>query len=162
MAAARGSLLKCDLSMLAEFGGTIELNRHRAHSLLKRMKFVQRKATTFKSKHTANNFTQLKKAFLDDIITAVTMEEIPPELTLSWDQTGIMFVPCSSWTMEKCGENRVEIGVDDKRQVTAVFVAVWLEVFCLSSYTLGLPFHQAGTLPTLQSTGRQRKPCCST
>ncbi len=122
MAAARGSLLKCDLSMLAEFGGTIELNRHWGHSLLKRMKFVQRKATAFKSEHTATNFTQLKKAFLDGVTTAVTREEIPPELTLNWDQTGIKFIPCSSWTMEKRGEKRVEmIGVDDKRQITAVF-----------------------------------------
>ncbi len=53
MAAARGIVLKCDRSVLAEFGGPIELNRHWGHSLLKPMKFVQRKATTSKSKHTA-------------------------------------------------------------------------------------------------------------
>ena len=41
MAAARGILLKCNQSMLAEFGGPVQLNRHWAHSLLKRMNFVQ-------------------------------------------------------------------------------------------------------------------------
>ena len=64
MAAARGILLKCDRTKLAEFGGPVQLNRHWAHSLLKRMKFVQRKATTAKSKQTAANFTDLKKRSL--------------------------------------------------------------------------------------------------
>jgi len=50
MAAARGILLKCDRTQLAEFGGPVQLNRYWAHSLLKRMKFVKRKATTAKSK----------------------------------------------------------------------------------------------------------------
>ena len=50
MAAARGILLKCDRTKLAEFGGHVQLNRHWAHALLKRLKFVQRKATTATSK----------------------------------------------------------------------------------------------------------------
>ena len=59
MAAARGILLKCDRSKLVEFGGHVELSRHWAHSLLKRMNFVQRKATTAKSKQTTANFAEL-------------------------------------------------------------------------------------------------------
>lgn len=86
------------------------------------MHFVQRKATTSKSRHTVDNFTELKIAFLDDVVTAVTMEEIPPELILNWDQTGIKLVLSSSWTMEKCGEKRVEmVGINDKRQITVIF-----------------------------------------
>ena len=50
MAAARGILCKCNRSLLAENGGPIELDRHWAHSLLEKMKFVQRKATTSVSK----------------------------------------------------------------------------------------------------------------
>ncbi len=47
------------------------------------------------------------------------MEDVPIELILNWDQTGI---PSSNWTMDKCGVKRVEmIGVGDKRQITAVF-----------------------------------------
>ena len=57
------------------------------------MKFVQRKATTSKGKHTMANFTQLKEAFLDDVVEAVTMEDVPAKLILHWDQTGITLVP---------------------------------------------------------------------
>jgi hypothetical protein len=64
----------------------------------------------------------VKKSFLDDLVATVEMEEIPAELILNWDQTGIKMVPSSSWTMERKGVKRVEMtGVDDKRQITAVF-----------------------------------------
>ena len=122
MAAARGILLKCNRAKLAEFGGHVEINRQWAHSLLKRMKFVQRKATTSKSKETQAQFAELKKSFLRDVVATVTMEEVPPELILNWDQTGIKIVPCSTWTMDQCGAKRVEmVGANDKRQITAVF-----------------------------------------
>ena len=49
MAAARGILMSTDKQRLVEFGRYV--NRHWAYSLLKWMKFVQRKATTAKSKY---------------------------------------------------------------------------------------------------------------
>ena len=129
-AAARGILLKYNPSMLAERGGPADLNQFWARSLLRRMKFVKRKATTSKSKHAVTDFTKLKDAFLSDVVEAVTMEDIPAELILNWDQTGIKLVPCSSWTMEKQGEKRVEMaGVNDKRQITAVFCGTLLGDF---------------------------------
>ena len=82
--------------MLAKNGGPKELNRYWAHSLLKRMNFVQRKATTSLSKLTMTDFKQCKKEFLNDIATTVAMEETPGELVLNWDQTGIKFVPSST------------------------------------------------------------------
>ena len=75
--------------------------RGRAHLLLKRMDFVQRRATTAKSKHSIADFSALKKSFLQDVVATVTMEEIPAELIMNWDQTGIKLVPSSPWTMEK-------------------------------------------------------------
>ena len=57
MAAARGILLAYNRSRLVEFGGDMELNRQWVYSLLKRMKFVKRKATTAKSKHSTADFT---------------------------------------------------------------------------------------------------------
>ena len=58
------------------------------------------------------------------------MEEIPAELILNWDQTGIMIVPSNSWTMDKMGTKRVEIvGLKDKRQITAVFCSTILGDF---------------------------------
>ena len=122
MAAARGILLKCDRTKLAEFGGPVQLNRHWAHSLLKHIKFVQRKPSTSKSKQTAANFTELKELFLADVVATVTVEDIPPELILNWDQTGIKIVPSATWMMARQDEERVEmIGVNDERQITAVF-----------------------------------------
>ena len=106
MAAARRILLKCDRGMLSEFGGPVELNKSWARSLLHRMKFVQRKATTAKSKHTAADFVQVKRAFLEEVVATVTMEGIPADLILNWDCTGIKFVPCSSWTSEAQDEWR--------------------------------------------------------
>lgn len=122
MAAARGIVLSYDKFKLAEFGGHIEITKGWANALLHRMKFVQRKASTAKSKLSVTNFAQLKKNFLEDVVSTVDLEEIPPELILNWDQTGINIVPASSWTLERQGSKRVEItGVGDKRMITAVF-----------------------------------------
>ena len=122
VAAARGILVSCDRSKLAEFGGHIDLGRHWAYGLLDHMKFVRRKATTAKSKHTPKDFASLKESFLDDVVATVTMENIPMELILNWDQTGIKMVPSSGWTMDRQGAKRVEVsGVNDKRMITAVF-----------------------------------------
>ena len=50
------------------------------------------------------------------------MDEVPGQLIINWDQTGINYVPASNWTTEQVGSNRIEIiGKDDKRQLTAVF-----------------------------------------
>ena len=99
MATARGVLLTYDKTRQEEFGGSTHLSKSWAHSLLKRMKFVQRKATTAKSKNSDADFAMLKKSFLEDVFTTMMMEEVPPELILNWDQTGIKLVPSSSWTM---------------------------------------------------------------
>ena len=49
---------------------------------------------------------------------------------LNWDQTGIKLVPSSVWTMERQGEKRVEmVGINDKRQITAVFCGTMLGEF---------------------------------
>ena len=86
------------------------------------MNFVQRKATTAKSKLADVNFKEKRKEFLDDSVSIVELEEIPPELVLNWDQTGIKLVPLASWTMYERRSRRVElVGISDKRQITAVF-----------------------------------------
>ena len=55
-------------------------------------------------------------------MSIVEFEEIPPELVLDWDQTGIKLIPSASWTMSEKGSGRVElVGISDKRQITAVF-----------------------------------------
>ena len=96
----------------------MELNKFWAHSLIKRINFVQRKDTTSKSKSSLVDFEEKEAAFLDAVTETVFMEEIPAEFVLNWDQTGIKLVPSSVWTMERQGEKRMEmVGINDKRQI---------------------------------------------
>lgn len=75
-----------------------------------------------KAKVSVADFDNLKEQFLLDIKAVVEMEEIPLDLIVNWDQTGMHYVRVSSWTVAKERSKRVEIsGVDDKRQITAVF-----------------------------------------
>ena len=56
-----------------------------------------------------------------DVQSIIEFEEIPKELVINWDHTGINYVPVSNWTMEVEGSKRVAVtGVDDKRQITVV------------------------------------------
>ena len=88
------------------------------------MNSVKRKATTKKPKFTVSNFEELKSQYLMDIKAIVTMEEIPDDLLVNWDQTAIKYIPLSNWTMDKEGSKRVEvIGIDNKCQLTATFAA---------------------------------------
>ena len=123
IAIAIGVVRKRDRSLLKEEGGPLELTKNWAKSILQRMGFVKRRGNT-KAKVAVEQFEALKTQYLFDIKATVEMMEIPPELVINWDQTGIKIVPVSSWTMEKKGTRRVEIaGVDDKRQITATFAA---------------------------------------
>ena len=122
LAAARGMLLSFDKFKLVEYDGHIDLNIYWAYGLLERMKFVKRKATTAKSKYTVEKFAEVKESFLNDVNATVDFEEIPPELILNWDQTGIRILPSSAWTMDKQGVKRVEVaGANDKRLITAIY-----------------------------------------
>jgi len=56
------------------------------------MYFVQRKATTSKSKQSVEEFDLIRRAYLEDFVATVEMEEIPPQLIFNWD-TGIKLVP---------------------------------------------------------------------
>jgi len=83
------------------------------------MNYVRSKATTAKS---MADFSEVKGSFLRSVVETVTMEEIPSELVLNWDQTEIMIVPSSSWTMHERSATRVELtGLKDKKQITAIF-----------------------------------------
>ena len=63
-----------------------------------------------------------REEFLDDLVATVEMNQILPELILNWDQTGIKLVPATGLTMDEQGATRVELaGLNDKRQITAVF-----------------------------------------
>ena len=120
MAAAEGIIKATDRTLLSENGGHIQLTKAWAYSILKRMGFVQRKATT-KTKTTLSKleFELEKKGYLRKIKKAVKDAKIPHHLVINWDQTGVNIVPASQWTQEERGASRVEVaGVGDKRQIT--------------------------------------------
>ena len=59
IAAAKGIIQHYNRLLLEEFGGHIRLDLPWAYSLLKRMKFVNRKAITSRSKVTNSDFAEL-------------------------------------------------------------------------------------------------------
>uniref|UniRef100_A0A1X7UUQ0 DDE-1 domain-containing protein n=1 Tax=Amphimedon queenslandica TaxID=400682 RepID=A0A1X7UUQ0_AMPQE len=121
MSAAMGMIQQRDPTSLACNGGHITLEKNWAKYFLEKMSFVKRKGTT-KSKVTVEHFEEVKQQYLLDIKAVVEMEEIPDELIINWDQTGINYVPMSQWTMAEKGSKRVQIvGLNDKRQITALF-----------------------------------------
>lgn len=62
--AARGIILHLNPSLLQENGSHIELTRNWASSILNRMNFVKRKASTAKSKEGIDHFMERIKPFL--------------------------------------------------------------------------------------------------
>ena len=97
------------------------LTKDWAKYLFRRMGLVKRKGNT-KAKVDVEKFNEVKMLFHQEIKNVIVMDEVPAELVINWDQTGLNYVPVSQWTMEQEGIKRVEIdGKDDKRQITAVF-----------------------------------------
>ena len=108
------------------------------------MGFVQRKATTAKSKYSLQNITEKKREFLNDLVFTVEMEKIRLQLIFNWDQTRIKLVPSTSWTMNKQGTRMVEVvELSDQRQITAVFCRNLLGAF------LSVQLNYKGTVPSI-------------
>ena len=88
-----------DANSLAKNGGPIDISKEWAKMLLRRMGLVKRQGTT-KAKVNPLDFEILKKQYLADIRTKVYMEDIPADLIINWDHTGLKYIPVSNWTME--------------------------------------------------------------
>ena len=129
LACAEGIVKSNDSNLLACNGGHVVFTRSWGKSILRRMGFVKRRASTT-AKVMVKNFEEAKAQFLLDVRVNIDMDEIPPDLVINWDQTGIHYIPAGSWTMEKEGTKRVEIvAADDKRQITAVFAGTLIGDF---------------------------------
>ena len=116
IACAEGILMHEDTNLLTR----VDLSKGWAQYLLKRMGYVKRKATS-KAKITVDNFAEIKEDFLLEVKHVIAMDEIPTQLVINFDQTGLNIVPVSDWTMEVEGAKRVEVaGKDNKKQITAV------------------------------------------
>ena len=116
IACAEGILMHEDAALLTR----VNLSKGWAQYLLQRMGYVKRKATS-KAKVSVENFAEIKEDFLLEIKHVIVMDEIPAQLVINFDQTGLNIVPVSEWTMELEGSKRVEVaGKDCKKQITAV------------------------------------------
>ena len=125
IAAAVGIITAHDRNLLVQNGGYINLTRDWGLSLLSRMGFVKRKATTkAKPQIDCQKFQQIKQTYLQRVVAIVRCHKIPEKLVINLDQTGLNIVPSGEWTMEREGSKSVILaGLDDKRQITTTFVA---------------------------------------
>ena len=125
MAAAEGLVKAYDRTILVEYGGQVAITKSWAMSLLGRMGYVKRKATTKSTPGMSDKeFEEVKANFLKQIARMVKLREIPDSLIINLDQTGIKLVPTEDWTMAAEGSRRVEVAaLGDKRQITATFAA---------------------------------------
>ena len=82
-------------SLLLEHGGSLVLGRAWAEALLRRMDFVRRKKGTKTAKKVPDNFPEIRSAFLEQVATAVKEHNIPPQLVLNMDETGLPIIPAS-------------------------------------------------------------------
>ena len=120
VAAANGIVKAKDISQLSSHGGNIVITKAWARSLLKRMNYVKRKCSNA-GKVLLPDFEKIKEVFLADIAAEVLMNDIPDQLIINWDHTGLSLVPTGQWTMHQAGDKVVPIAkADDKRQITAV------------------------------------------
>ena len=123
MAAAVGIMSSRNMTVLKSHGGHVEITKSWAKSLLQRMGYVKQKCSNA-GKISPTHFAEIKEVFLADIQAVVLMNEIPDELIVNWDQTGIQLVPTGDWTMHRAGDKVIPISnSDDKRQITAVLSA---------------------------------------
>ena len=85
------------------------------------MEFVKRRAGTT-TKYLVDDFEAINKQFLANFVMVKQLLEIPDDLVLNLDHTGINIVPGSAWTMHGSkGQQHVQLlALDDKRQITAV------------------------------------------
>ena len=75
----RGAVKAHDRTLLCQNGGSIDITRDQALSLLKRMNMVKRHGNTTEE-HVITNFEELKSRFLKDIKTLVDKHDIPPRI----------------------------------------------------------------------------------
>ena len=78
--------------------------------------------TTGKVKIPVEAQKEAELKFLHQIVNNVEKHQIPPSLTINFDQAPSKYVQVSSTTMNQKGESNVPVaGISDKRRITATF-----------------------------------------
>ena len=93
-----------------------------ANSLLHNIGYLKRKVNT-SVKVEPSNFEKMKEQYLLDIQAAVDIADIPMDLVLNWDHTGVNIVPDSQCERVECAR------ADDKHQITIVACGTASSIF---------------------------------
>lgn len=123
IACAEAMVNRVDKKLLKDNSGSVDLSKTFTKSL------HWWKATT-SAKVKSSYFEELKEQCLLDIKAAVETLDIPMDLIMNWDHTGVNIVPGYHWTMKEKGTKRVECtSLDDKCQITVVICATTSSIF---------------------------------
>jgi hypothetical protein len=98
---------------------TLDLGKTWAESVLC-LGYTKRKGTKV-ARSKPEDFEKTKMDYIERIEKCVNEHNIPDDLILNWDQTGVKLIPGGDWTMDAKGSKQVKItGLNDKRQITAL------------------------------------------
>ena len=87
------------------------------------MNWTKRKGTTGKVEPSKRFLEEEKFIFQRKISNVILDYEVPSALVLNLDQTPLSYVSPGKYTFSSKGSKSVSIkGLDDKRQITAIFV----------------------------------------
>lgn len=102
IAGATGIVEHKERSLLKVNGGTLDLTKDWARSIMRRMGLSKRKGTKG-VKTLPDDFETIKDAYVQRVRKTIEDHQIPDELVINWDQTGVNLVPCGNWTMDDKG-----------------------------------------------------------
>lgn len=119
MSISKAVLMHRQKSLLAEFGGPIDITKTLAKSILRRFGYSKSRTTKSFPKPLPSNFSDLKTSFMSNLTDYVKEYSIPNCLVIFVHETSIPMVPGGNWTLEKEGSRQLTIpGIEDKRQMT--------------------------------------------
>ena len=119
---ARGITLANDRTLLTENGGHINCSKRWVHSILCRLGYSKRKATTSKAPLAPGLLKEVGFSFHQAIGDILNAHKLPHDLLINLDQTALQFFLISQYTMAKKGEKSIPItNSTDKRQITGTF-----------------------------------------
>ena len=147
---------------------TLDLGKTWAESVLC-LGYTKRKGTKV-ARSKPEDFEKTKMDYIERIEKCVNEHNIPDDLILNWDQTGVNLIPGGDWTMDAKGSKQVKItGLNDKRQITALLtisksgelLPPQIIYKGLNSVILSISFRNPGTFTIQKTTGLLLTLCCN-
>ena len=126
-AVAKGIITANDISLLAENGGTLSLNKDWARQILYRMetrgeKLVRRMGTTAKIPVAPGILREVKLDYQRKYQMLQIHHSIPKELSINFDKIPLPYVCATKHTFEKQGSKQVPlVGKGKTKQITGTF-----------------------------------------